>query len=60
MAGKEFKLGDLVEMKNPHPAGTIWKVVQKRISEWNARNAVLGYDITANLKKHEESCYRKA
>ncbi|NLX76249.1 MAG: DUF951 domain-containing protein [Clostridiaceae bacterium] len=29
MAGKEFKLGDLVEMKKPHPCGSkIWKVVR--------------------------------
>lgn len=29
MIKKEFKLGDLVEMKKPHPCGSkIWKVVR--------------------------------
>lgn len=29
MVKKEFKLGDLVEMKKPHPCGSrIWKVVR--------------------------------
>jgi hypothetical protein len=29
MLKKEFKLGDLVEMKKPHPCGSkIWKVVR--------------------------------
>lgn len=29
MVNKEFKLGDLVEMKKPHPCGSrIWKVVR--------------------------------
>lgn len=29
MVGKEFKLGDLVEMKKEHPCGSkIWKVIR--------------------------------